>query len=302
MYGMVPFYRIQTHPGSAHRDEFVACCLLLTEREVEIVRRETTPEELSDPGICVVDIGHCHESARNIYDHHQRPRSEAPACSVSLVLEEMGLYEDAREYCDWLETMEWFDSRGLVETAHWLGVEPKALRRLQSPIEGALLRAFSSLSCIPTDHFLWTTMKWIGEDIRNYLESLRERLRFIETHGTIWSCGKEEPFDVFFLPRTEPLPEDPGMGIGRFIEGQGWKERVVGMIYPDRRGAGYGLSRFNDDRRLDFLRLRGLPDVHFAHANGFLAKTTASQPERLRELMHLAWHPEGAARRSSPEG
>ena len=64
------------------------------------------------------------------------------------------------------------------------------------------------------------------------------------------------------------------------------RDDVVGaIVYPDRRGAGYGISRYEDDPRLDFSQVEGEPDVHFAHKSGFMCKTSATAPERLRELM-----------------
>lgn len=60
------------------------------------------------------------------------------------------------------------------------------------------------------------------------------------------------------------------------------------MIDPDRRRCGYGLSRFRDDPRFDFTRIEGEADVHFAHARGFVAKTSATEVERLWELVSLA--------------
>jgi hypothetical protein len=64
---------------------------------------------------------------------------------------------------------------------------------------------------------------------------------------------------------------------------------VAGLVYPDRRGKGFGLSRHNDHPRLDFTRIADCEDVHFAHARGFVAKTSASDPARLRELLGQAW-------------
>jgi len=40
---------------------------------------------------------------------------------------------------------------------------------------------------------------------------------------------------------------------------------------------------------LDFTKIQDCPDVHFAHARGFVAKTSATDPARLRELLALAW-------------
>ena len=48
------------------------------------------------------------------------------------------------------------------------------------------------------------------------------------------------------------------------------------------------MKRFDDDLRLDFTRTSEEPDVHFAHKQGFIAKTTATDPERLKALLHLA--------------
>ena len=41
------FSRILTHPGGSHKDEFLACCLLLAENPVTIVRREPTEADLT---------------------------------------------------------------------------------------------------------------------------------------------------------------------------------------------------------------------------------------------------------------
>ena len=93
---------------------------------------------------------------------------------------------------------------------------------------------------------------------------------------------------VVFLPRTDPLPEEPSAGLDRYVQEQGLDDRVVAVIAPDRRGGGYGLSRHRDNPRLDFTRIKAEPEVTFAHARGFIAKTSATDPKRLRELLMLA--------------
>jgi hypothetical protein len=88
------------------------------------------------------------------------------------------------------------------------------------------------------------------------------------------------------MPRTDPMPDDPSSGLGRYIEQIGVK--IDGLIYPDRRGAGFGLSRHDDSDRLDFTRIADEADVHFAHARGFVAKTSATDLARLTELVARA--------------
>ena len=36
---------------------------------------------------------------------------------------------------------------------------------------------------------------------------------------------------------------------------------------------------------MDFARIGEEPDVHFAHAAGFVAKSSATDPDRLKELV-----------------
>ena len=78
------------------------------------------------------------------------------------------------------------------------------------------------------------------------------------------------------------------MGLGRYLQKIGKEKEVRALIYPDRRGEGYGLSRFNDHPSLDLSDLDKQPDVHFAHNRGFIAKTSATEESRLRELLASA--------------
>jgi len=294
---MTPCSTILTHPGSAHKDEFLACSVLLALHPVGIVRREPTAGDLADPAVCVVDVGEMHDPARHNFDHHQLPKDLPPTCALSLVLQHLGLYQDAREFCEWLETAEWFDCRGPFETAQWLGVERAVLARLYSPLDGALLRGFSQVTRLEAGEPLWEIMRLTGTDLLDYLKSLRARLDFLAQHAEFWSLDLPgEPAQVLFLPRAEPMFDDPSMGIDRFIESRGLTARVVGLVYPDRRGAGYGLSRFRDNARLDFTRVAQAPGVHFAHARGFVAKTSVNDIGQLKALLLLAGTPPGQPR------
>lgn len=284
------FSRILTHPGGSHKDEFLACCLLAAVHRVPIIRREPTAEDLADLSTAVVDVGGEHEPTRGNFDHHQFPKDHPPLCALSLVLQDLGVYEDAREFCDWLEPAEWFDTRGPIETAKWLGLPREVLFKLNSPIDTTLLRRFASMSQLQPGEPLWEVMCWIGEDLLNYLKSLRQRLDFIEETAEFWDIEKGgEVFTILYMPRTEPMPEEPSAGLGRYVDKHAGGKNIVGLVYPDRRGKGFGLSRHNDHPRLDFTKLEFCEDVHFTHARGFVAKTSATEPARLRELLKAAW-------------
>lgn len=281
---------ILTHPGGSHKDEFLACCLLIAKHGAPVVRREPTPEDLENPATAVVDVGGEHDPARGNFDHHQFPKEHPPVCALSLVLQDLGVYEDARAFCDWLEPAEWLDTRGPVETSRWLGIDRDTLAKLNSLVDITLLRRFAACRDLTPGEPLWEIMRWIGADLLDYLRNLRERLDFIAQVGEFWEIQSPNgPFQVLFLPRTDPLPDEPSAGMGRFIESLPDGKNIVGMVYPDRRGGGFGLSRHNDHPGLDFTRIQDCEDVHFAHARGFVAKTSATDPARLKDLMSRCW-------------
>ena len=242
-------------------------------------------EDVANPSIAVVDVGGEHEPLRMNFDHHQFPADYEPTCALSLVLRHLGLYEEARQYCDWLETSEWLDTRGAVKTAKWLGIERSAMAKLNSPVDITLLRRFAKQDKHEAGQPVYEVMRMIGEDMVSFLKGMRERMKEIEKQSEIWVI--DDKFKVMFIPRVEPMVGEPSAGLGRYIEGN--EPDCVAMVYPDRRGTGYGLSRYNDDLRLDFTRVDSCDDVHFAHKSGFMAKSSATTPERLRELLSSAW-------------
>lgn len=287
---MAEVTRILTHPGGAHKDDFLACSLLVHLHQVPVERREPEASDLESPEIAVVDVGDQHDPAKNNYDHHQFAADHPPTCALSLVLKSVDLYDDALKYCDWLEPAEWLDSRGPNETANWLGIDRDIISKTTSPIDVTLLRRFAQSQEIGPDSAIWQIMNMVGEDLITYLRDLRERLEFIARHASFWDASTDRgPFEVLFMPRTDPLPSEPSAGLGRFIESEGKTESVIAMVYPDRRGNGYALSRFNDNRKVNFADLESTcEDVHFAHARGFVCKTSATSEDRLRELLASA--------------
>jgi len=282
-------HTILTHPGGAHKDDLLAACVLASLHNCPIVRRDPTPEELDDPEVAVVDIGGRHDPSRNNFDHHHFPREHPPTCALSLVLSSLGLYEDAMQFCDWLATAEWFDSRGPVRTAEWLGVPRRAISQLNSPIDMTLLRRFAQTTRLePTDP-LYLYMKMVGDDLLAYLREARERLDYVAARAQRWSIEHgDEVIDVLFLPRADDAADEPSGMLGSYIRANKL-DTIAAIVYPDRRGGGFGIGRYEDHRQLDFSRTEGEPDVHFAHKSGFMCKTSATEPARLQELIVLAW-------------
>lgn len=276
---------IITHPGGAHKDDFLACSLFIYTYGVEVLRKEPTDAELQNPQIAVLDVGGEHTPEKMNFDHHQFPADYEPTCALSLVLRHLELYEDARQYCDWLETSEWLDTRGAVKTSKWLGIERSAMAKLNSPVDITLLRRFAKADSHKPGEPVYEVMRMIGEDMVQFLKGMRTRMVEIEEQSQLWDVDGK--FKVLFIPRKEEISADQSAGLGRYIESKA--PECVAMVYPDRRGSGYGMSRYNDDLRLDFTRVESFDDVHFAHKAGFIAKTTATEESRLREMLATAW-------------
>jgi hypothetical protein len=283
---------ILTHPGGAHKDDVLAVCLLAAKTGAPIVRRMPTQAELDDPQVAIVDVGGRHEPANSNYDHHHFPREHPPTCALSLVLEGMGLYQDGLRFFDWLETAEWFDSRGPNQTAGWLGVNRNVLSRLNSPVDVTLMRRFGQCKELSPSDPLYAFMCMVGEDLLAHLANARERIAFVAERAERWSVVHgDERIETLFLPRTDPGSDEPSAAVANYILAEGLQDTIAAIVYPDRRGSGYGIGRYEDHPRLDFSRIEGEPDVHFAHKTGFLCKTTATDPDRLRALISGAWIP-----------
>ena len=281
---------IVTHPGGAHKDEFLACAVLLSKDSLPIYRREPTEVDLADETIAVLDVGGEHDPERSNFDHHQFPRDMEPTCALSLVLQHLGLYEDAREFCSWLEVAEWFDCRGPNDTAEWLGVDREIMGKLNSPLDITLLQSFGKQTEHHPGEPIWEVMRMIGTDLVGYLTSLRSRLDFVAQHCEVWTMkAGDGGWKVLFLPYTESSPEEASGVLGWHVNALGLEDQVLALVYPDSRGEGYGMRRFNDDQRLDFSQLEEEADIRFAHARGFIAKTSSTEVERLKTLVLKAY-------------
>ena len=158
-----PKRTILTHPGKAHRDEFISCCLLIAAGQADRVeRRDATEKDLDDSEVIVLDQGGRHQPELMNFDHHQFERDAAPACSITLVLPLLGVdAEVARSIWGWLEFTERMDSKGPFATAKALGLTPDALLASASP---TVLRWFQEQETLGESSPLWGLMERIGKE------------------------------------------------------------------------------------------------------------------------------------------
>lgn len=268
------FHKVQvivTHPGGAHRDEFLATCIALSlAPHAHVFRQDATDAALNMPSNLVIDVGQRHEPHLMNFDHHQFSREAPPTSALTLVLQHLGILDAARKSLLWMEFTEILDSKGPVVTAKWLGTSVDKFMTTVSPVENWVLRRFGEYKEVPRGDILHGLMVSIGHDILAYLTKFAERyeklgkftvLRNIEVAGE-----KLLVIDASFLTKAE----SPTLALEAWIKDT--YPHAAATITEDDRGDGKTVFRRNDHPMIDFSRLEGQPGVVFAHKNGFVAK------------------------------
>ena len=288
---------IITHPGRAHRDDFLAVCWLLGDviTPPEVYRREPSQADLDDATVYVLDIGGRYDPSFRNFDHHQFPADSPPTCALQLLLEhDLGLTE-AHEAFPWLYTTGLIDSKGIVAAAAHYGVPLKLFSKGGSPVESMMLEWFASVSFLNSKHVLHQVMTNIGLSMwerATHFNAAKDQVNVElrrESHNSTL-------FDILVADEatkhmTYPtyLPEIMELNCKAAVA-QG--ADPIASISPsvDGRGEGWTLYRYNDNKCIDFKLIRNHPKVTFVHANGFLAKVnTDVTRDELIEMVKLSY-------------
>ena len=276
---------IVVHPGSAHMDEVLATGLIgHSEGLMPVFRRQPTDEELNSADVWVVDVGERHDPARLDFDHHQDDPAVAEECALSLVARHLGLHE---LLCTrpWYPTQIFLDVHGQTGLARRLGIGASLPDELNSPVEMALVSSWESAGSGQVDDDL---VRMVTRFVTVLVEEARgfgdELLRAREKTEVRTIRGMEVLFHdcVTRDSVSEHLRREWEAREGRSI--------AASVSRDPRQPHGWALYRIDDDPRVDFRRLRDDPDVHFAHAKGFVAKTKPGvDKEQLEPLLARAF-------------
>lgn len=280
---------IFTHSGSAHRDELVACAVILAKEHGSSLRWQIRRVAAFDPADAtdfdyVVDIGGVYDPQALRFDHHQDP---ALPSSASLVMRHFGILDAAYEWYPWVEFMDIVDVNGPGAAAGWLDTRISTLARLHSPVELAVLHEFEKAALVEPGSFLYDMLLLLGRDIVDGLSARVDRMKLLEHRAVVeWHDG--HPLCIYFL---DDVP-NPELALRMFRIRQA-RNALVGVTV-DLRGPGWCMFRFDDRSGVDFRRVACDPDVAFVHATGFLATTKTRCPtDTLRTLVRRAAGVEG---------
>jgi len=255
--------KIVTHPGSAHKDEFLAICLAIHKIGcTNVERRVVTDADLNDPSVMVIDQGKQYNPALNNFDHHHDRNLQS---SYPLVAKHFGLDELLKLSDKSYNTVDVEDREGPMKVASGFGLTIDQYNALSDPIGTAMLSVFAGCKEVPQE--IVNVMGKIGENIVARVEKYAAEYKRLETQIAI----KEVDGVKYFVDpeKTEnPSRED-------FSRANG----VAIIVTPNVRDGGWKFKRMDDHPRVDFRAARTHPDLmlekSFIHEqSGFLAVTT----------------------------
>jgi len=268
--------KIITHPGSAHKDDFMAVSVLLaTLGDAVVYRREPTRADLDDPATWVVDVGMEYTHERHNFDHHQ---DKSLPCAFHLVMQHLGHHEAAMQMFVWYPQMSMMDVRGPYKTAEHLGIDASVIFASSSPIDGYILSHFSQRKELRSGDLIYQFMKALGRDLLQLIQRKMKRLERLKQEARV------VPVKHYKAIVCE-IEDEPKLAMELYLRHLG-NERAVLSITPSVRGPGWELLRLDDHAAVDFLRIANEPDIRFVHANGFLAKT--NEGVSLKQAIRLA--------------
>lgn len=261
-------YKIITHPGSAHKDDFLSASVLLaTFGSAVVERREATAADIADPETFVVDVGMVYDPEQHNFDHHQDP---SLPCAFHLVMKHLGYHDAAEVVFGWYGHMSMMDVRGPYKTAEQLGVDTSILFAASSPIDGYILSCFSRLNRITDQDSLYRLMQDLGRDMIAMIGQKMTRLELLKRETQVLPLRQ---FKAIF----SRIDDNPKLSMELYLNHLN-DPQVVMSITPSVRGAGWELLRLRDNFMVDFRAIANEKEIRFVHGNGFVAKTRSLIP------------------------
>lgn len=263
---------IVTHPGTAHADDFLSCCILAEKFGQPIYRREPTARDFDEADTIVVDVGGQYNVDSYLFDHHQDQSLE---CALVLVLKWLGLHEKFQRAYRWYENVDFRDRNGAKKLGSKYNITEEQMLELGSPVHNAVMTQFEKMYSLWPYALPYEVSHYTEEQIKSFslYEVMRnigkELIEYAEKYDAAWqrleSCERQN------LSGHEVVinPSDDLTATGDFA-----RERKLSiMCSHDNRGDGWAILRCNDTPGINLSVLADHPQVVFAHKAGFIAKT-----------------------------
>jgi hypothetical protein len=285
--------KIVTHNGKAHRDEYLACCVIMYDayrkgQLTYIERRMCGESDLSCKDTWVVDTGGEWDAAFHNFDHHQDDPELSAVCSFDLVMRHIlgrTAFDTYSACSPWVKLTALHDTAGGAVAASSMGIDTKTYVATRSPIEKAMLAAFSELSVIhpesPLSYCMRETGRIVVAEAEEISVGLRDRI-----------AAAPAPFEVAGL-RVWDVRSAWGDNdhVSLAAVNHAASTRSVDLVVGrNQRSSGVSLYRTAwATTKLDLNHIRDETGVKFAHKNGFYAVVAGEVSDTgLKDLIRLA--------------
>lgn len=295
--------RIVTHAGSAHADEVVSSALLLAyDDSISSITRvnQASTTELDDPAIYVLDIGRQHDPGLLNFDHHHFDPDAPPRCTLSLVIDHLGLIGAARRCWPWLEAFERWDTGGPVAVENHFKIPGLALTLplLPAPLEQTIIDIFSAQKRLMPDDIIFQMLRTLGSKLLTELQQLPDLINWYGQHAVTrarippgiqavkWEALSVLPewIDEIALTKWPDVPRALARkAFQLFLREKAPAARLT--ITPDERGSGFVLTSASNAEPIDFRVLAGDPEITYIHATGFMAVTRSMDDDVVKKLL-----------------
>ncbi len=268
--------KIVTHYGKAHRDEFLACCVIFFHEYRRgsvcyVERRVVTQTDLASSNVWVVDTGNTYEPEKLNFDHHHLSTEQ---CSLDMVLRHIlgeHVYASYRAVSPWLKNTALQDNNGAKYAAEKLGMELNTYMSTLSPVEKFVLDKFAETMVVNSETYLASMMRDIGRMIVTAAEHMNDDLPAMinNTPSPVEHRGVR-------LWDIRCLTSDDSTSLA--VINQAAYARGVDLLISStgRAGGGFGLYRQAwAKNKLDLSRIKDPEKIKFAHKNGYYAVTVA---------------------------
>lgn len=285
--------RIVTHNGKAHRDEYLACAVIMFSeyrqgRQTFIERRIAGSSDLNNKDTWVVDTGGAWNPELKNFDHHQQDPLLDGQCAFDLVLSEIigrEAYSTYRACSPWMKLTALHDTLGSAGAAQSMNIDIKSYSSTRSPLERAALAGFGEASVIHVESPIAIAMRETG--------------RLITLEAEEFACATPER-----LSNAAPPFEHAGMKVWDLRSAWGEDDTVsIAMInhaastrsvdvVVGRSSRGNGVSLYRQawaTHKLDLSKLQSIQGVKFVHKNGFYAILSSEVTDQdITDLLTLA--------------
>ena len=277
---------IITHPGSAHLDDFLSCCLVINKsgNVRKIKRKEPSITEIKDPSIWKLDVGEKHDPEKKCFDHHQDGMDDE--CTLSLLLKNWRSWSIANEVHKWLIIVVINDTIGPIEITRQLKISYTAMGALNSFVERTILDFFKEQKEIEKGSFLFSLMENIG---RNFFALIDEYTTIIEEVNEKLEYKMINGVQTIFCYKSF----DHSSTLTRIIKDkmkEKWSDLKGGIaVYPNKRIDGtIALKRYDNDERVDFSRISHYEKVVYSHPKGFFISVAQMLEDELEHYIYRA--------------